>query len=99
MKFVNYWILPGLKNRAKTNDLPLPKYYLMPAEIIKVCCDYYGLTVDEIKAKRRTDILVKARRACYYFMKKYTSLSLKDIGKHFLGNLIIHNCFAQFSNT
>lgn len=51
--------------------------------IQKFVADYFGVTVDSLKAKTRKREIVVARQVAMYFAKEYTNLSLKSIGYHF----------------
>ena len=51
--------------------------------IQKFVADYFGVTVDSLKAKTRKREIVVARQVAMYFAKEYTNLSLKSIGFHF----------------
>ncbi len=53
-------------------------------KIITVTAKYYGVRVDDIKSKSRTDNISYARHICVYIIKKLTDLSYKAIGS-FLG--------------
>ena len=43
----------------------------------------YGISVDDIKSKKKTDSIANARHVSIYIIRKLTDLSLKDIGKVF----------------
>ncbi len=43
----------------------------------------YGISVDDIKSKKKTDSIANARHISIYIIRKLTDLSLKDIGKVF----------------
>ncbi|MBX9851003.1 MAG: chromosomal replication initiator protein DnaA [Cytophagaceae bacterium] len=51
--------------------------------IQKFVADYFGVTVESLKAKTRKREIVVARQVAMYFAKEYTNLSLKSIGYHF----------------
>ena len=53
-------------------------------KIINVTAKYYGVRVEDIKSKSRTDNIAYARHICVYIIKKLTDLSYKAIGA-FLG--------------
>ena len=44
---------------------------------------YYGLSVEEIKSKNKTDNVAKARHIAIYIIRKMTDKSLKEIGAIF----------------
>jgi|GEM_PF-5520699 len=61
--------------------------------IQKVVSEYFGISVEKLKEKNLERQVVTARQISMYFAKKYTNLSLKDIGQHFGGrnnSTIIH---------
>ncbi len=61
--------------------------------IQKTVSEYFGLTVDSLKAKTRKKEIVTARQIAMYFAKEYTGFSLKSIGYHFGGrdhSTVIH---------
>ncbi len=61
--------------------------------IQKVVSEYFGLTIDNLKAKTRKKEIVTARQIAMYFAKEYTGFSLKSIGYHFGGrdhSTVIH---------
>ena len=43
----------------------------------------YGISVDDIKSKKKTDSIANARHISIYIIRRLTDLSLKDIGKIF----------------
>ncbi len=43
----------------------------------------YGVSVDDIKSKKKTDSIANARHIAVYIIRKLTDLSLKEIGKVF----------------
>jgi len=53
-------------------------------KIIFTTAKYYGVRVEDIKSKSRTDNIAYARHICVYIIKKLTDLSYKAIGT-FLG--------------
>ncbi len=63
----------------------------IPTEIIvektiKVVCDFYGVSEDDLKSSKRTSNISNARHTAIYILKKLTELSLKDIGSLFNRN-------------
>ncbi len=61
--------------------------------IQKSCSDYYGIKVEDLKAKTRKKEIVIARQVAMYFSKEFTNHSLKSIGYHFGGrdhSTVIH---------
>ncbi len=61
----------------------------------KIVCEYFGLKVQEIKAKRRTRDIAFPRQVAMYLSKSLTDSSLNEIGKNFGGkdhSTVIHAC-------
>lgn len=61
--------------------------------IQKTVSEYYGIALDELKAKTRKKEIVTARQVAMYFCKEFTNHSLKSIGYHFGGrdhSTVIH---------
>ncbi len=62
--------------------------------ILKVS-DYYGVTLTQIKGKRRDKALVLARQVAMHLVREMTSASLPEIGRLFGGKdhtTVIHSC-------
>ncbi len=63
--------------------------------IQKIVCDYYGLKLQDIKAKKRTRDIAFPRQIAMYLCKSLTHSSLSDIGRKFGGkdhSTVIHAC-------
>jgi chromosomal replication initiator protein len=61
--------------------------------IQKTVSDYYGIKLEDLKAKTRKKEIVTARQVAMYFSKEFTNHSLKSIGYHFGGrdhSTVIH---------
>jgi len=61
--------------------------------IQKTVSEYYGIALDDLKAKTRKKEIVVARQVSMYFSKEFTNHSLKSIGYHFGGrdhSTVIH---------
>ncbi|MCE7055804.1 chromosomal replication initiator protein DnaA [Algoriphagus sp. AGSA1] len=61
--------------------------------IQKTVAEYYGIVLDDLKAKTRKKEIVAARQVAMYFCKEFTNHSLKSIGYHFGGrdhSTVIH---------
>lgn len=61
--------------------------------IQKTVSEYYGIALDDLKAKTRKKEIVVARQVAMYFSKEFTNHSLKSIGYHFGGrdhSTVIH---------
>ena len=58
-----------------------------------IVSEYFGLNIEDLKAKSRKKSLVIARQIAMYFAKEFTQHSLKSIGYHFGGrdhSTVIH---------
>lgn len=53
--------------------------------IQKIVCEYFGLKLTDIKAKKRTKEIALPRQIAMYITKQLTEMSLSDIGKGFGG--------------
>jgi chromosomal replication initiator protein len=63
--------------------------------IQKIVCDFYNISLSDIKAKRRTKDIALPRQVAMYLSKQITGASLNDIGKHFGGKdhaTVIYAC-------
>lgn len=61
----------------------------------KIVCEYYGLKLQDIKARKRTRDVAFPRQVAMYLSKTLTESSLSDIGKKFGGkdhSTVIHSC-------
>ncbi|UCD35409.1 MAG: chromosomal replication initiator protein DnaA [Nitrospiraceae bacterium] len=61
----------------------------------KTVCEYFGLKVQDIKAKKRTRDIAFPRQVAMYLSKTLTESSLNEIGKNFGGkdhSTVIHAC-------
>jgi chromosomal replication initiator protein len=52
-------------------------------QIVDNVCDFYGLTIAQVKGKCRVRGYVKARFVSIYIIRKRTGLTLKEIGRLF----------------
>lgn len=76
-----------LKN-AFTND-----HIITIDSITKAVCQYFNLRSDQLRSKRKTADLVRARQIAMFLCRKYVSISLKAIGEKFGGrdhSTVIH---------
>jgi chromosomal replication initiator protein len=71
------YIMPGLKTRI--HNL---KRIVSVDQITKVITDYYGMDIDAIRAKVRTNRIVQARYVMCYMLRKHTDMSLVDVAKY-----------------
>lgn len=63
--------------------------------IQKIVCEYFGLKIQDIKAKKRTRDIAFPRQVAMYLSKTLTDSSLSEIGKGFGGkdhSTVIHAC-------
>jgi len=63
--------------------------------IQKVVCEYFGIKLQDLKAKRRTKDIALPRQIAMYLSKILTDSSLLEIGKNFGGkdhSTVIHAC-------
>ncbi|MBI5195604.1 MAG: chromosomal replication initiator protein DnaA [Nitrospirae bacterium] len=63
--------------------------------IQKAVCEYYGIRLQDMKAKKRTRDIAFPRQVAMYLCKILTDASLADIGKQFGGkdhSTVIHAC-------
>ncbi len=51
--------------------------------ILSAVAKRYGVTVDDLTSKKKTDNIANARHVAIYIIRKMTNLSLKEIGKIF----------------
>ncbi|UCG78366.1 MAG: chromosomal replication initiator protein DnaA [Nitrospirota bacterium] len=64
-------------------------------QIQKAVCEFYGIRMQDIKARKRTKEIAIPRQVAMYISKKLTDLSLNDIGKAFGGKdhaTVIYAC-------
>jgi chromosomal replication initiator protein len=63
--------------------------------IQKIVCEYFGIKIIDIKAKKRTKEVALPRQIAMYLTKQLTDMSLSDIGKGFGGKdhaTVIYAC-------
>jgi chromosomal replication initiator protein len=61
--------------------------------ITQAVCAYFKLEVEQLKSKRKTSEIVRARQIAMFLCRKHTSASLKSIGEEFGGrdhSTVIH---------
>lgn len=51
-------------------------------EILQIVCDYYQISASSLLSKDRFRRLVVPRHVYFYLMKKYTNMTLKNIGAY-----------------
>lgn len=69
-----------LKNIVQEIDTEISMDYIQ-----KTVAAYFKISVENLKSKSRKRELVTARQAAMYFIKQYTTHSLKSIGQYFGG--------------
>jgi chromosomal replication initiator protein len=83
---------------AKTvlKDLIFEEEKALTVEYVqKTVCEYFGLKIQDIKAKKRTRDIAFPRQVAMYLSKALTDSSLNEIGKNFGGkdhSTVIHAC-------
>lgn len=78
-----------LKDLISGND------HITKEAILKRACQEFGVSVSELKGRKRTQELAFARQVAMYLMRSLLELSLKDIGYFFGGKdhtTVIHAC-------
>ncbi|MFZ5997732.1 MAG: chromosomal replication initiator protein DnaA [Nitrospirota bacterium] len=63
--------------------------------IQKAVCEYFGVKIQDLKARKRTKEIANARQIAMYLSKQHTGLSLSEIGKFFGGKdhaTVIYAC-------
>lgn len=79
-----------LKDLIADDDRPLTV-----EAIQKSVCEYFGIKLHDLKAKKRTKEIANARQIAMYIAKQNTPLSLSEIGKYFGGKdhaTVIYAC-------
>lgn len=86
---MNYIMIPGLKFKE-----PL-KNGNKKNRIIETVCSYFVVDIKVLKSPKRDNLTAEARQIAMFFFKKYTTMSLKEIGIFFGGRdhtTVIHSC-------
>ena len=73
---ISPYVVPGLK--SKIQNL---KRIVRIDDITKVITEYYGMDLDYIRAKNRTNRVVQARYVFCYLLRKHTDMSLVDVAQ------------------
>lgn len=76
---MNYFVLPGLKGRSI--KLAQPKEIV--DRIISVCSKHYNVKTEHTFSRCRSLNAFNARSISMYLIRKFTALSLKDVGEIF----------------
>ena len=54
-------------------------------KIIKVCCDYFNVSKDDLTGKRKTKEIVEPRQICMYIITEFLDMPLISVGEAFGG--------------
>jgi len=82
---MNPYIIPGLE-RVKIPSKYFKMSYNMKSEnVVKLVCETYGVTHDEIRHKTRARRIVDARHVLSWILVKKMGMTLSEVGKTFLG--------------
>lgn len=73
-------ITPDLVESTFDHQVPEPKLFFHPDQIIKNICSYYNIKETLIKGQKRNASIVKARQITMYVLKNELSLSYAEIG-------------------
>ncbi|MDI6890522.1 MAG: chromosomal replication initiator protein DnaA [Thermodesulfovibrionales bacterium] len=79
-----------LRDLIEEDERPVTADYVQ-----KIVCEYFGLKLADIKAKKRTKEVALPRQIAMYITKQLTDMSLSDIGKGFGGKdhaTVIYAC-------
>lgn len=91
-QIISAYVIPGLRRSYK---FPVTVYNPDKSEIImQTVLDYSGVTLKEIMAKNRHRNIVVARHLIMFLMRRYTNVTLKEIGKRFKKDhtSVVHAC-------
>jgi chromosomal replication initiator protein len=81
-KFLNTSVNMDLAKEVIQNHVEFSNTPSMQ-EIIKTVCSVFELSPDLLRSKSKKRNIVVARNSAFYLARKFTDLSLKEIGKHF----------------
>lgn len=73
---ISPYVLPGIPKYQKSSATTIEL-------IINEVCNGYNISPELIKKPSRKNEFVKCRAACYWFLRKYTILSLVAVGRQF----------------
>ena len=65
------------------------------ADVMKAVCEHHGVTIDQLKSKRRTQDLALARQTAMYLAREIVGATLTQIGRAFGGRdhtTVMHAC-------
>ena len=69
-------VLQNLMKQRRNVRLELPS-------VQDIVCDFYGIKLIDLKSAKRNRSLARPRQVAMYFAKKFTTMSLPEIGKGF----------------
>jgi len=76
------YVIPGIK---RTDIMLKADDTLKIDAVIAVVCRYTGISVEQMNSPSRKREIVYARYMCMWFLRKYSKLTLKALGKIFGG--------------
>lgn len=79
--FMSPYAIPGLKDRSGITHMI--NRNIIPSDIVNSVCEYFKIKEDDIKKKSRRRNHVYPRQCAMYLIKKYTTLTLVEIGQEF----------------
>jgi chromosomal replication initiator protein len=83
----------GLANEVLTSMLPEGKKNISPELIMKIVASFFQTKISDLKSSRKHKVITHPRQIGMYLMRRYTSLSLPEIGQKFGGkdhSTVIH---------
>ncbi len=63
------------------HDGDIPVKMLTPEEIIAAVCTEFKVDKEDVLSKKRTAEIVRSRQVIMYLCRKYTDMSLEEIGR------------------
>lgn len=76
---MNYWVIPGLKSAFKHESGPK----MNDTIIISTVCEYFKVTLNQLKSVRRDRQIVFPRQLAMYYLYYYCNKSTVEIGRIF----------------
>ncbi len=68
---------------------------LSPRRIMEATAQVFGIELEQLRGRRRTNAIVTPRQMCMYLMRKHTGMSFGDIGQELGGRdhtTVMHGC-------
>lgn len=78
-QIINAYAIPGIKDRT---ELPQSRTF-KEERILFAVADYFGITIEMLQSVNRGREIVYPRHIAKHLLKKFTTLSLKQIGTNF----------------